>query len=313
MKYTRKIAFLAAGLLFAGLAGGFSASKEAYAAETTQNKTTETSASKGDINKKAILVVSFGTSYHDTREKTIGAIEKDIQAAYPTFELRRAFTSQMIIKKLKERDNLAIDTVEEAMDRLVREGYGMVICQPTHVMHGYEYDEMVAAMEPYKEKIQIIAYGEPLLSSNADYQSVVAAIKGEFPNLKEDEAVVLVGHGTEHFANADYAALAYRFQAENAKNILVGTVEAFPDMAVIIKSLQEQRPSKVYLMPFMIVAGDHAVNDIASDEEGSWKMEIEKAGFPTEALLKGLGEIKGIRQIYVNHVGAAIQAASAAK
>lgn len=260
---------------------------------------------KGDPDKKAILVVSFGTSYNDTREATIGAIEKEIASAFPEYSVRRAFTSQMIIDKLKSRDNLEIDNVKQAIERLVDEGVGTLICQPTHVMHGLEYDDMVREVNEYADHFETLKFGEPLLSSTQDYRDVVAAINQEF-TVPSDTALVLMGHGTEHFANNTYAALAYYF-SHNNKNILVGTVEGFPDLDTTVKDVKELNVKKVILTPLMVVAGDHANNDMAGDEEGSWKTVFKSEGYEVEPVLKGLGEYQSIRDIYLAHVAEAIK------
>ncbi len=260
---------------------------------------------KGDPDKKAILVVSFGTSYNDTREATIGAIEKEIASAFPEYSVRRAFTSQMIIDKLKSRDNLEIDNVKQAMERLLDEGVGTLICQPTHVMHGLEYDDMVQEVSEYADHFETLKFGEPLLSSTQDYRDVVAAINQEF-TVPNDTALVLMGHGTEHFANSTYAALAYYF-SHNNPNILVGTVEGFPDLDTTVKDVKKLDVKKVILTPLMVVAGDHANNDMAGNEEGSWKTVFKSEGYEVEPVLKGLGEYRSIRDIYLAHVAEAIK------
>lgn len=260
--------------------------------------------------KKAVLVVSFGTSYNDTRTKTIDAIEKDIAEKFTDYDVKRAFTSQIIIKKLKQRDGLEIDTVKEAMDKLVNEGYTTVICQPTHVMNGYEYDEMVDAIDDYKNKFKSFAFGKPLLTSTEDYEKASKAIMQEF-KLNSDEALVLMGHGTEHFANATYAAFDYRLKNDGYKNAFVGAVEGYPDLDTVIKQVKDLKVKKVYLTPLMVVAGDHANNDMAGDEEDSWKTIFTKEGFEAEPVLKGLGEYSSIRRIYIDHVQQAIDSLNA--
>lgn len=270
----------------------------------TANPTAET---KGDVSKQAILVVSFGTSYNDTREKTIGAVEKAIEASFPDYDVRRAFTSQTIINKLKDRDGEEIDNVTEAMDRLVSDGYGTVIVQPTHIMNGYEYDEMIEACAPYEDKIENLKYGKPALSSDSDYESVVKVLAEETPDMTADDtAVVFVGHGTEHFANATYAALAYRLSSDGYGKTFVGTVEAYPGMDEVKAQLAACGASKVTLFPFMIVAGDHASNDICGEEEGSWYTELKKEGYEVTGVKKGLGEYAGIQKLFVSHVEDAI-------
>ncbi|MBE6904702.1 MAG: sirohydrochlorin cobaltochelatase [Ruminococcaceae bacterium] len=265
----------------------------------------QTEVKKGDPDKKAILVVSFGTSYNDSREATIGAIEKEIASAFPEYQVRRAFTSQIIIDKLKSRDNLEIDNVKQAMERLIDEGVGTLICQPTHVMHGLEYDDMVKEVNAYADHFETLKFGEPLLSSTQDYRDVVAAINQEF-TVPDDTALVLMGHGTEHFANNTYAALAYYFSHNNPK-ILVGTVEGFPDLETTVKDVKELGIKKVILTPLMVVAGDHANNDMAGDEEGSWKTVFKSEGYEVEPVLKGLGEYQSIRDIYVAHIAEAMK------
>lgn len=266
-------------------------------------------AGKGDPEKKAILVVSFGTSYQDTRDATIGAIEADIQAAFPDYEVRRAFTSQMIIKKLKERDNLEIDNVTGAMDRLVDEGFGTVVVQPTHVMNGSEYDEMVAEVSPYQDRFETLRLGTPLLTSTEDYQLVADALRREFPR-EEGTAVVLMGHGSEHFANNTYAALAYHFLMNGDGDILIGTVEGFPGLQEVLDQAKAMGAKKVVLAPLMVVAGDHAANDMAGDEDDSWKTVFKSNGYEVEVVMKGMGEYPGIRALYVQHAAQAINAES---
>ncbi|MGN0161976.1 MAG: sirohydrochlorin cobaltochelatase [Candidatus Ornithomonoglobus sp.] len=262
-------------------------------------------------SKKAILVVSFGTSYNDTREATIGAIEKAIAAAFPDYEIRRAFTSGTIIKKLKERDGIETDNVEEALERLLSDGYNTVIVQPTHVMNGSEYDGMIKLCAPFEDRFEAISYGRPMLTSVEDYEAAVKAVAAETPEMTADDtAVIFVGHGTEHFANAAYSALAYRFQAEGYKNTFVGTVEAYPDPTDIKSKLAQAGISKVVLLPFMIVAGDHAVNDICGDEDGSWYTELKKEGYVVTGIKKGLGEYKGLQKLFADHVRAAIDGRS---
>ena len=257
-------------------------------------------------DKKALLVVSFGTSHAETREKTIGAIEKDIAAAYPDYEVRRAFTSGMILKVLEKRDGVVIDNVAEAMNRLVSDGFEEVLVQPTHVIPGDEYDDMVADVMMFEDKFEKISIGTPLLHSTEDYRKVISAVMEQFSDLGEREALVLMGHGTEHPVNAIYAALDYMFKDIGHPNVFVGTVEAYPDVETLLKHVKAFRPEKITMLPLMVVAGDHAVNDMAGDEEDSWKSIFEKAGFKVECILKGLGEFQSIRDIYLEHIAEVI-------
>ena len=212
--------------------------------------------SKPDHSKKAILVVSFGTSYEETREKTIGAIEEDFRRAFPDFEVRRAFTSGMIIRKLKERDGIEIDSVKQALQKLFDEGFGTVICQPTHVMNGFEFDDVRKEVDSWKGRFANIVCGWPLLTSFEDYPKVTRALREEFSDIQPDTALVLMGHGTEHPANATYPALDYRLKAEGCKNFFIGTVEGYPDLETVKKEVEAIHAKKVVLAPLMVVAGD---------------------------------------------------------
>ncbi|MGI5922214.1 MAG: sirohydrochlorin cobaltochelatase [Syntrophomonadaceae bacterium] len=258
------------------------------------------------INKKAILVVSFGTSHHETREKTIGAIEKDIAAAYPEYEIRRAFTSGRIIEVLANRDGIVVDNVTAAMDRLLEDGFQTVIVQPTHVINGQMNEEMETVVTRYVDKFEKIKIGSPLLTHTEDYQKVIRAIMGQFPDLDDREALVLMGHGTGHRVNTVYTALDKQFKEQGYANVFVGTVEAYPDVDTVEKRVRSYHPQRVILLPLMIVAGDHAVNDMAGDAEDSWKSIFAGAGYEVKCLLQGLGEIQAIRDIFLEHIAAAI-------
>ena len=257
-----------------------------------------------DTTKKAILAVSFGTSHNDTREVTIDAIEKDMQAAFPEYPLYRAWTSKMIINKVNKRDHVHIDTVKEAMEKMRADGITDVLVQPTHVINGIENDIMKEEALSYREDFHSISFGDPLLTSEQDNREVLEAVAEEFSWLKEDEVLVLMGHGTTHYANSIYAALDYAFKDKGHKNIFLGTVEAYPSMESIMKLVRKYAPSKVVLAPFMIVAGDHAKNDMAGDDPESWYSQFKEAGYEVEAVIKGLGEYPGIRKILVNHLKA---------
>lgn len=255
--------------------------------------------------KQAILVISFGTSYKETREKNIGAIEKAIQNAFPKYEVRRAFTSGMIIKILKKQ-GIMVDTVEQALAHLKEEGFQKVICQPTHIMHGFEYDGIVAAAAPFQKQFDQLVVGTPLLSAQEDYKQAVQTL-GELVPREPGDALVLMGHGTGHPANACYAALEYAFHDAGYKNVFVGTVEGYPDLEAVKRRLRESGAQRVFLTPFMVVFGDHAANDMAGDEEDSWKKQLEKEGCRVQILLKGLGEYPGIVNQYVQHTAAAAE------
>lgn len=254
--------------------------------------------------KKAILAVSFGTSHNDTRKITIDAIKKDMQDAFPAYSLYRAWTSKMIIKKVNSRDGVHIYTVKEAMEQMLQDGITDVLIQPTHVINGIENDLMKEDALAFQEQFHSISFGDPLLTSEQDNLAVIDAITSEFKDLTKDEVLVLMGHGTTHYANAIYAALDYTFKDKGYQNIFLGTVEAYPTMESLLKMVHAYQPKKVVLAPFMIVAGDHAKNDMASNEPDSWYSQFKAEGYNVEPILKGLGEYPGIRKLFIEHLKA---------
>lgn len=258
------------------------------------------------MTRKAILVVSFGTSYNDTCKKTIEEIEKEIRQTFSAHIIYRAFTSKRIIKILKNRDRTHIYTVTEAMEQMIRDGMEQVIVQPTHILNGIENDIMLHDVLLYKEKFGSIVFGAPLLSETKDYLQVIASFVNKVPILNHDEAIVCMGHGTEHYTNASYAALDYMFKASGYHNIYVATVEAYPFLDDIIEKLKENHYRRIILVPFMIVAGDHAKNDMAGDGEDSWRVILEKEGFEVTCILEGLGENPDIRKIFIEHINAVL-------
>ncbi len=255
--------------------------------------------------KQALLVVSFGTSHRDTLEKTIGAIESDLARAFPDWTVRRAFTSGMIIRKLRERDGLIVDRVEKALARLVVEDFDAVVIQPTHVMNGEEYDKLAAQAAPYARQFRKFAMSTPLLTSVADYQAAVPAVLSELPAAGEGHALVLMGHGTEHHANAVYAAMEYVFHDMGHKNVFLGTVEGYPALEQVMDRLREHSIRRVTLAPLMVVAGDHAKNDMAGPEADSWKSRLEGAGYQVDCVVRGLGEFPAVRARFAAHAAEA--------
>ena len=253
--------------------------------------------------EKAILVVSFGTSYEETRKKTIDCIEQEIQKAYPEYQVYRAWTSKMIMKKLKTRDGVHMMNVREAMGQMEKDGIKEVIVQPTHVRNGYENDRMTEDAKEYSSHFSCVSIGAPRLSSVEDQTKIIEAAVENLP-VADDEALVLMGHGTEHFANSIYAALDYQFKDMGYPNIFVGTVEGYPELENVKKLLKKSGLKKVVLAPFMIVAGDHATNDLAGDEEASWKSLLKADGYEVRCILKGLGEYPQVRSLFVEHIAA---------
>ena len=257
--------------------------------------------------KQAILVVSFGTSYNATRKVTIDAIEGDIAKAYPEYQIYRAWTSKMIIAKLKKRDQTHIFTVKEAMEKMAEDGITDVIVQPTHVINGIENDQMKEDALSCRSQFHSIRFGAPLLTTEEDNRAVIQAIAQEFSELQEDEVLVFMGHGTTHYANSVYAALDYMFKDLGHKNIFLRTVEAYPSMQSLLRMVKEYSPKKVILAPFMIVAGDHARNDLAGDDPESWLCQFQECGFEVMPVLKGLGQYSAVRQMFIDHIREALE------
>ncbi len=258
--------------------------------------------------KKAILVVSFGTSYEETRRRTIEKIEADIQHAYPDYRIYRAFTSQMIIRKLKQRDGIRINTVKEAMEELLRDGITDLSVQPTHIINGIENDQMTADVKAYEDQLEHLCFGNPLLTTSTDQQDLINAVMPEFADLDPDtDALVLMGHGTSHHANAVYAALDYRCKDEGYRHVFIGTVEAYPAPDTLIRQIRRQDIKRIVLAPLLIVAGDHAVNDLAGDDPDSWKSIFTAAGFEVSCRLRGIGEYPGVRRMFLAHLAAAME------
>lgn len=250
--------------------------------------------------KKAVLVVSFGTSYKETREKTIEACEKKIKEGLEGYDFFRAFTSNMIIRKLKNRDGLHIENPIEALDRLYKEGYQEVIVQTLHIICGEEFNKLKEQVESYKYKFEKIILGRPLLTYIEDYKETVEAIENQIPKMNEQEAIVFMGHGTFHESHSTYPALEYMLR-DSGINAYVGTVEGYPEIEHVIRRLEANNIKTVNLMPFMLVAGDHAINDMAGDEEDSWKSIFESHGFEVKIHLQGLGENPCIQDKFMRH------------
>lgn len=254
------------------------------------------------MSKKALLVVSFGTSFDEALPAIVN-IEETCKKAFPEYDFFRAFTSGMIIRKLKKTRQQIIHSPEEIMEQLAGAGYEEVICQPTHIINGMEYEKMMNMLAPYKAKIPLIRVGTPLLTEEEDYKKACEIVMKEIKlPMAEDEAFVLMGHGTEHFANSAYCQFENMLRDLGYENTYVGTVEGFPGLDYVIRRLKLRQIKKVYLMPLMIVAGDHARNDLAGAEEDSWDSILKAEGFETQIILKGLGEIDAIAEMFVEHL-----------
>ncbi len=287
--------------------GTGTAAESAETAEETMPDEDE-SADNTEEGKQAILVVSFGTSYNESRDLTIGAIENAIADAFPEYEVRRAFTSQIIIDKLAQRDGLVIDNVEEALDRAAEDGITTLVVQPTHLMKGYEYTDLADALEDYKAQFETVVLAEPLLTSDADFDAVADAITTRTADYDDGKtAICFMGHGTESDANSVYPKLQEALTANGYDNYFIGTVEAEPSFEDVLTAVGANRDyTTVVLEPLMVVSGDHATNDMAGDEDDSWKSGFAAEGYKVECILEGLGQNAGIQKLYVSHTQDAI-------
>ena len=288
-----------------------------------------------DIGDNELLVVSFGTSFNDSRTADIGGIEKALQTAYPDWSVRRAFTAQIIINHVQARDDEKIDNMDQALQRAVDNGVKNLVVQPTHLMHGAEYDELTAAVESYKDKFESVSIAEPLLGEvgdsddavNDDKKAVAEAITAEavktagYDDLDAAEAdgtaFVFMGHGTSHTAKISYSQMQSQMNDLGYDNVFIGTVEGKPEdtaCEAVIEKIKEAGYKKVVLRPLMVVAGDHANNDMAGDDEDSWKSQFEASGAfdKIDTQIAGLGEISAIQDLYVAHTKAAMDGNDAA-
>ncbi len=258
---------------------------------------------------KEILVVSFGTSYNNSRELTIGGIEKAITKAFPDYKVARAFTADTIIKILKERENITIDNVDEALVRAANEGVKTLVVQPTHLMDGFEYNDLAKTLKKYESKFTKVVLAKPLLSSDDDFSRVAEAITAKTKKFDDGTtAICFMGHGTEAASNGVYSKMQGVLSSKGYANYYVGTVEAKPSVEDLLSAIKAKGSyKKVVLLPLMVVAGDHANNDMAGDEDDSWKSIFQAAGFEVECVLEGLGQDATIQQIYVEHTKASIK------
>ena len=285
-----------------------------------------------EIGENELLVVSFGTSYNDSRVADIKGIEDALQEAFPDWSVRRAFTAQIIINHVQARDGEKIDNMTQALDRAVANGVKNLVVQPTHLMHGAEYDEMCEAIEAYKDQFESVSIAEPMLGEvgsdatviNADKEAVAKAItatavsEAGFESLEAAKdagtAFVFMGHGTAHVAKVTYSQMQTQMQNLGYENVFIGTVEGEPEETAceaVIEAVKAAGYTNVVLRPLMVVAGDHANNDMAGSEDDSWKTMFEAAGFTVDCQIHGLGEIADVQALYVAHTKAAIEALNA--
>lgn len=300
-----------------------------YFGRDTGDAAQDDSRNEDEIGENELLVVSFGTSFNDSRVKDIKGIEDALQEAYPDWSVRRAFTAQIIINHVQARDDEKIDNMQQALDRAVANGVKNLVVQPTHLMHGAEYDEMNELLDRYKDKFEGIAVAEPLLGEvgddatviNADKEAVAKAITAEAVKTasyddvaaaaEDGTAFVFMGHGTAHVAKVSYSQMQTTMETLGYTNVFIGTVEGEPEdtsCEAVIEKVKEAGFTKVVLRPLMVVAGDHANNDMAGDDEDSWLSQFKAADCfdSVDTQIAGLGEIGDIQQIYIDHAQAAI-------
>ena len=256
-----------------------------------------------EIGEKELLVISFGTSFNDSRRLTIGAIEQKIDDEFGNdYSVRRGFTSQIIIDHVKRRDDVAIDNVKEALDRAIANNVKTLVIQPTHLMDGFEYNDVVNEVAEYSDSFEKVSIGKPLLSSDEDFVTVMNAIVKATEKYDDGEtAICFMGHGTEADSNAVYEKMQNLLKENGHDNYFIGTVEAEPTLETLVGRVKEGNYKKVVLQPLMIVAGDHANNDMAGDEEDSWKTTFESNGYDVTCVLEGLGQIPEIQDLFVEH------------
>ena len=311
------------------LVEGEEASPE-YFGRDTGDASKDDPRNQDEIGENELLVVSFGTSFNDSRAQDIKGIEDALAAAYPDWSVRRAFTAQIIINHVEARDDEAIDNMDQALDRAVANGVKNLVVQPTHLMHGAEYDELTEAVQKYEDKFESVKISEPLLGEvgddatvvNDDKKAVAEAITSEavktagYDSLdaaKEDgTAFVFMGHGTSHTAKISYSQMQSQMKDLGYENVFIGTVEGEPEdtaCEAVIEAVKTAGYKKVVLRPLMVVAGDHANNDMAGDDDDSWKSQFTASGNfdSVDCQIAGLGEIPAIQEIYKAHTAAVIE------
>lgn len=336
MKMKKLTAMLLAGVLAAGMLAGCGSSNDNSkdAAKDTGSATTSAKANTGsgsgeaaeeeenyntgdaskdnprnqdNIGENELLVLSFGTSFNDSRRLTIGAIEDQLEKSFPDYSVRRGFTANIVIDHVAKRDGEKIDDIDESLKRAVDNGVKNLVVQPTHLMNGLEYEELKGDIAQYSDAFDKIAIGQPLLSSDDDFSRVENTIVDWTKDYDDGEtAIVFMGHGTSADSNGVYQKMQDLLTKDGHTNYFVGTVEATPSLDDVMAAVKKGNYKRVVLEPLMVVAGDHANNDMAGDDKDSWKSQFEAAGYQVECLLRGLGENETIRQIYVEHAQAAI-------
>ncbi len=259
-------------------------------------------------NNTAILVVSFGTGFNESRRLTIGAIEDAIARAFPNYDVRRALAGQEVINRIKERDGLAIDNIKEALERAANDGITRVVVLPTYLVDGYEYGNLEDTLKLYGNYYQQIALGKPLLSDDTDFDAVIKAMTGKTASFDDGKtAICFVGHGTRAKSNRVYAKMQMKLKHQGFNNYYIGTIKAEPSLSDVVALLEEKGCyHKVVLAPLMVSAGGHACYDMAGNKQESWKIALERKGYEVTCILEGLGQNAAIQEIYVEHTRRAL-------
>ena len=278
---------------------------------TTGDASLDNIRNQDGIGENELLVLSFGTSFNDNRRLTIGAIEDSLEKAFPDYSVRRGFTANIIIDHVNRRDGFLIDDVESSLKRAESNGVKTLVVQPTHLMNGLEYNDLIKEVGDHADSFEKVVFGEPLLTSDDDFKRVEQAIVDWTKEYDDGKtAICFMGHGTEAESNGVYQKMQDLLTADGHTNYFVGTVEAAPALDDVVTAVKKGDYERVVLEPLMVVAGDHAHNDMAGDDEDSWKSAFEAEGYKVECLLRGLGENEAIRQIYIDHAQAAIDSIS---
>ncbi len=251
--------------------------------------------------KRAVLIVSFGTTYNETREKTLDAAVADFEKAFPGYDVFSVYTSRFVKYILKKRDDHFVYNLEEIFKHLKENNYSEVVVQSFHIMNAFESRLVAAKVEEQVENFEKITFGTALFSDRDDYEKVIDAIVPTLPERAADTAVVMMGHGTDHPSQATYLMFEHLMHNKGHDNVLIGTIESYPFIEDILVTLKKRQAKKVYLMPLLIVAGDHTLNDLAGDEDDSWKEILKAEGYEVEVFRHSIGELPAIRNIFVEH------------
>ena len=299
-------------------AAGEAVSEEAASGEedeedyTTGDASLDNIRNQDEIGENELLVISFGTSFNDSRRETIGAIEDALEEAFPDWSVRRAFTAQIVIDHIERRDGYHIDNVEEALNRAIDNGVKNLVVQPTHLMAGFEYEELETTLAEYADAFENVVLGINLLDSDEDFEVLAQAITDATAEYDDGEtAVVFMGHGTEADSNTVYSRMQEVLTEDGFENYYIGTVEAEPSLDDVLEAVSEKDYKKVVLRPLMVVAGDHANNDMAAeDDPESWYSVFTEAGYDVTCVLEGLGQLPSVCDLYVEHAQLAVDSLS---